>query len=87
VTGTLEPEFSGSVAGVHNATKMNTSQVERGDLLEYGIVRIKRIHEVGWYIRRPRQTGDHVLVIGTSGDGVRKIEEFRIFRRRIEITF
>ena len=56
-------------------------------MFEYIVVWIKRIHEIGWDIRRPRQTGDHVLVIWTSGDGVRKIEEFRIFRRRIEITF
>ncbi len=87
MTWTLEPEFSGSVARIHDATKVNTGQVESGDLLEYGIVRVKRIHEIGWYIRRPRETGDHVLVIGTCGDGVRKIEEFRIFRRRIKITF
>src|SRR2546422_1108206 len=90
VTRTLKPEFSrpgGScVAGIHDATKVNTGQIESGDLRQYRIIRIERIHEFSWYRWRFWQTRDHVLVIRTSGDRIGKIEKFGKVGRRISLT-
>ncbi len=86
MAGALEPEFSGSVAGIHYAPQVNTCQIERDNVFEYIVVWIVWINKILRELRAPRQPADYVLVIWAVCDWIGVIEKFRIIRRGVQIA-